>query len=165
MSKSTKSYSKSYPKSRAPGTSGTPAVPAAKKAAKPVIAAENVATKPAPTSALDGAAPPAAKQADASLVDAPKSVIMGPVMRKKQLIDAVVERSGTKKKDAKPVVEAVMAVLAEALVDNRELVLPPLGRFKIRKERKLANSRVLTIKLRQSAASEAVKTPAESDAD
>ena len=44
-------------------------------------------------------------------------------MRKKELIDLVVERSGLKKKDAKPIIEATLAILGGALADTRELDL------------------------------------------
>jgi nucleoid DNA-binding protein len=61
--------------------------------------------------------------------DGPRPVIIGPVMRKKELIDLVVERSGIKKKDAKPVIEAMLSVLGEALSDSRELNLLPMGKM------------------------------------
>jgi DNA-binding protein HU-alpha len=104
---------------------------------------------PAPVSALDGKAPPAAKATASAVVEKPQAVILGPVMRKKELIDTVVVRSGIKKKDAKPVIDAMLAVLGEALADNRELILPPMGRVKVRKEKKLPNGRVLVTKIRQ----------------
>ncbi|MDF3413520.1 DNA-binding protein [Sulfitobacter sp. M57] len=75
-------------------------------------------------------------------------------MRKKELIEAVVERSGLKKKDVKPVVETMLAVLGEAIGDNRELNLPPMGRMKIRREKKLANGRMVVAKIRQTTPSE-----------
>jgi hypothetical protein len=55
-----------------------------------------------------------------------------------------------KKRDAKPVIEAALDVLGEALADSRELILPPLGRFVVRKQRQTPNGRVITLKLRQS---------------
>ena len=78
-------------------------------------------------------------------------MILGPVMRKKELIDQVVKRSGIKKKDAKPVVESLLSVLGEALADNRELVLPPFGKVKVRREKQMPNGRVMVVKVRQSA--------------
>lgn len=77
-------------------------------------------------------------------------VELGPLMRKKELIDAVVTRSGVKKKDAKPVVEAMLAVLGEALSEKRELALQPLGRVKIQRVREHPNGQVLVTKIRQS---------------
>ncbi|MDF1727640.1 MAG: HU family DNA-binding protein [Sulfitobacter sp.] len=85
----------------------------------------------------------------ASVIEAPQSVILGPVMRKKELIDKVVTRSGMKKKDVKPVVDAVLAELGDALADNRELNLHPLGKLKVRREKKLPNGRMVVAKIRQ----------------
>lgn len=116
-----------------------PAAPAKAKAAKPVSPLDD--STPVPEAA------PAAKP---TVVDAPQSVILGPVMRKKELLEQVVTRSGIKKKDAKPVVETMLAVLGEALADNRELVLPPFGKFKVQREKQLPNGRVMVVKLRQS---------------
>lgn len=82
-------------------------------------------------------------------VDGPRPVIIGPVMRKKELTDMVVERSGIKKKDAKPVVEAMLEVLGEALSDNRELNLLPMGKFKVVNEKDLGNGKMMRVKVRQ----------------
>ena len=94
-------------------------------------------------------APP---KVEAVVVEGPQPVVSGPVMRKKELIDAVVERSGIKKKDAKPVVEAMLAVLGEALADSRELNIQPLGKVKVRRAKQMQNGRVLVTKIRQSTA-------------
>lgn len=71
------------------------------------------------------------------------------VMRKKELVDAVVARSGIKQRDAKPVIEAVLAELGETLARGREMSLPPLGRVKINREKQIDNGRVIVVKLRQ----------------
>ncbi|WP_138923519.1 HU family DNA-binding protein [Sulfitobacter sp. BSw21498] len=84
-----------------------------------------------------------------AVVDAPHPVIMGPVMRKKELIDTVVERSGVKKRDAKPVVEAMLSVLGEALSDSRELNLLPFGKLKVINEKELKNGKMIRVKVRQ----------------
>ena len=134
--------------------------------AKTTPKAKTTPAKPKTTPATTAAkkAVPATAPA-ATVVEAPQPVIMGPVMRKRELIELVVTRSGVKKKDAKPVVEAVLATLGEALADGRELILPPMGRMMIRKERMVANARIMTLKVRQSTGSptpkaEDVKTPA-----
>lgn len=80
-----------------------------------------------------------------------------PSLRKRELIDKIVKRSGVKKKAAKPVVEALLAELGETLASGRELVLPPLGRIKINREKALANGRVMILKVRQK---DAQDTPA-----
>ena len=74
---------------------------------------------------------------------------MGPMMRKKELIDAVVAASGAKKKDAKPVVEAMLKVMGNALRDGRELNLHPFGSVKVRRAKDMVKARVLTTKIRQ----------------
>lgn len=71
-------------------------------------------------------------------------------MRKKELIDLVVERSGIKKKDAKPVVEAMLAVLGETIGGGRELNLQPLGKLRINRSVERSNGRIIICKLRQS---------------
>ncbi|MGC1504770.1 MAG: HU family DNA-binding protein [Sulfitobacter sp.] len=87
------------------------------------------------------------------------------MMRKKELIETVVERSGLKKKDVKPVVEMMLTVLGDAIADNRELNLPPLGRLKIRREKKLPNGRIVVAKIRQSSPSEQNDSGASSQGD
>ena len=122
-------------------TTGKTSEPKAAKAAKPAKAPS------APVKAKT--APVPANTSTPKVVEAPQPVIVGPVMRKKELMNAVVERSGVKKKDAKPVIEAMLAVLGEALADNRELNLQPFGRIKVRKERTLGNGRLMITKIRQ----------------
>lgn len=104
-------------------------------------------------SALDGSLPapepnPAVKP---NVMKPAQSVILGPVMRKKELIDAVVAEAGMKKKDVKPVVEAMLSVLGDALAEKRELNLQPLGKIKVRRERQMPNGRMLVTKIRQAA--------------
>jgi DNA-binding protein HU-alpha len=80
-----------------------------------------------------------------------------PSLRKRELLDKIVKRSGVKKKAAKPVLEALLAELGETLAAGRELVLPPLGRIRINREKSLANGRVMILKVRQK---DAPETPA-----
>jgi nucleoid DNA-binding protein len=125
----------------------------ASKATSPI--AENVAADnktPAQADALQAAVKAVVKSPKTApvVVEGPTPVVSGPVMRKKELVDLVVERSGIKKKDAKPVVEATLAVLGEALADARELNLQPMGKIKVRREKIMPNGRVLVTKIRQS---------------
>ena len=71
------------------------------------------------------------------------------VMRKRELLDAVISKSGIKKKDAKPVVEAMLEVLGSALQDGRTLNLQPMGKFIVKHEKMLSNGKVLTTRIRQ----------------
>ncbi|MFY0680532.1 MAG: HU family DNA-binding protein [Thalassovita sp.] len=70
-------------------------------------------------------------------------------LRKPELLEMVVERSGIKKRDAKPVVEAMLEVLGESLADGREMNLRPLGKVKIMRMKQLSNAVVLNCKVRQ----------------
>ena len=72
------------------------------------------------------------------------------VMRKRDLIDRVVEQSGVKKKDAKPAIEAALAILGEALSNEEQLNLPPLGKIVVNRKKDVDNGEVLVIKLRRS---------------
>ncbi len=70
-------------------------------------------------------------------------------LRKKELVDRVVERSGKKKRDAKPVVEAMLAILGEALANGEQLNLMPMGKFVIKREKELENAKVMVCRIRQ----------------
>lgn len=95
------------------------------------------------------AKPVSPEPAPSVVVNAPQPVVAGPMMRKKELINAVVAKSGIKKKDAKPVIEAMLEVLGSALQDGRELNLQPLGKVKVNREKKLAVGKVLITRIRQ----------------
>lgn len=118
---------------------------------------ETALTAPAPVAVEPVAAEPVAVEAVAAepvavepkLVTTTVPVVSGPEMKKKDLIDKVVKRAGVKKKDAKPVVEAMLAVLGEALTEGRELVLQPMGRIKVTRVKDTGNGRVLICRLRQ----------------
>lgn len=71
------------------------------------------------------------------------------LLKRRELIENVVRRSGIKKKDAKPVVEAMLAELGEALASGRGVALPPFGRAKINRSKDIEDGRVIIVKLRQ----------------
>ncbi|WP_054539187.1 MULTISPECIES: HU family DNA-binding protein [Actibacterium] len=71
-------------------------------------------------------------------------------LRKKELIDRVVEVSGMKKKDVKPIVEATLAVLGAALSNEETMNLPPMGKIVINRKKDLANGEVLMTRIRRS---------------
>ncbi|MCX7565257.1 HU family DNA-binding protein [Sulfitobacter sp. F26169L] len=87
-----------------------------------------------------------------AVVDTLSPVVVSNELRKKELFDLVVERSGMKKKDVKPVVEAMLAVLGDALAEQREMNLQPLGKMKVQRGKELADGRALVLKLRQKSA-------------
>ncbi len=84
------------------------------------------------------------------------------VIKKPELLDAIVARTNLKKRDVKPAVEAALAVIADALHEGAELNLPPLGKLRVVKTKPLDDgAAVLTLKLRlpKHASAEAANLP------
>ncbi|MEQ9259974.1 MAG: HU family DNA-binding protein [Roseovarius sp.] len=79
-----------------------------------------------------------------------KAVVNGAELKKKELLDAVIERSGVRKKFAKPVVEAMIDILGEAIAEGREINLQPFGKIKHQRMVDSSNARVMVTKIRQS---------------
>lgn len=106
---------------------------------------------------------PAVEAPEPKVVTVSEPVLAEADMRKKELIDLVVERSEIKKKYAKPAVEAMLSVLGETLASGRELNLQPMGKLRINRTEEKANGRIIICKLRQPLNGEDVD--AEDDAD
>lgn len=165
------------PKAAPKAKAAKPATKAA-KAPKPAKAKAEGKPKPAPKPALKPASKAAAPKADkavtavivplpapapapipAPVADAPEAaprivstampVVAGPEWKKRDLVDKVVKRSGVKKKDAKQVVEAMLALMGEALAEGREMILQPMGRIKTTRVKDSGSGRVLICKIRQ----------------
>ncbi|MBO9397437.1 HU family DNA-binding protein [Shimia sp. R9_2] len=86
--------------------------------------------------------------------------------RKRDLIEAVVMRSGVKKRDVKPAVEAALAILGETLAQGQGLNLPELGKVKIQNQKSVGDVQVLNLRLRRKLADAETETKsgdAESD--
>ncbi|SMX42814.1 HU family DNA-binding protein [Actibacterium lipolyticum] len=99
-------------------------------------------------------AEPEVEQVEEAAVEKPEA------LRKKELIERVVTASGMKKKDVKPVVEATLAVLGQALSDEEPMNLQPLGKVIINRKKELANGEVLITRIRRSSkAVDAAETP------
>ena len=81
------------------------------------------------------------------------------MLRKKEFIDAVVSRSGIKRRDAKAVIEAALVVIGEAVADGRGTNLPGLGKLKITKRKRVANAHVSTVRIRQPHKVQSAETP------
>ena len=71
-------------------------------------------------------------------------------LKRQELIAQVVARSGVAKKHAKPVVEAVLAALADALSEGRDLNLEPMGKVKRKRVKETAKARIVIANIRQS---------------
>lgn len=117
--------------------------------AKPKTRTTSTKSATAKTTRAPAAAKPAPKSAPV-VVDTPQPVVAGPVMRKKELVDAVVARSGIKKKFAKPAVEMALALLGEAMQSGRALDMQPMGKIKVKREKKLSSGKMLVARIRQS---------------
>lgn len=84
-----------------------------------------------------------------SVANAAVPVPKGEMLKKPEFIDRAVERTEVKKRDAKPAIEAALAVLAEALLNGEELNLPPMGKLRVVKSKDLGEgAKVMTLKLR-----------------
>jgi DNA-binding protein HU-alpha len=97
-----------------------------------------------------GAGPKPAPKPVAAAQGAPEPAQPGDLKRQ-ELLAQVVARTEVKKKFAKPVLEAALAVIGEALAEGRDLNLAPLGKVRISRSRQLANGRVLVARIRQTA--------------
>ncbi|HKL45033.1 MAG TPA: HU family DNA-binding protein [Roseovarius sp.] len=108
----------------------------------------------APTTSRKSTAAPAEPAAAA-----PKPVVVAenasetalPDLKRQELLAQVVARSDVKKKFAKPVLEAALALIGEALAEGRELNLAPMGKVKINRTKQMANGRVIVARIRQNA--------------
>lgn len=116
--------------------------------AKATAATKSKASKKAAAPQKAKAAP-AATPVQPTVVNAPEAVVVGPAMRKKELIDAVVQRTGLKKRDVRPVVESMLGVIGEAMTEGRELIAQPFGKLRVHKQKTTATKRILFAKLHQ----------------
>jgi nucleoid DNA-binding protein len=129
-------------------TKKTTKAPAAKKPEKTKVGAPVAEA----LTQVDTSSAPASAVAVPSVVEPLSPVVLSNELRKKELFDPVVARSGLKKKDVKPVVEAMLAVLGDAFAEQREMNLQPLGKMKVQRGKELHDGRALVIKLRQKSA-------------
>jgi hypothetical protein len=139
----------------APTTAATPATPQKMSTTSPKADVAPVVATPV------GVAPVAATPVEG----APKAVVVETVMavvadapiKKPELIERVMAETGLKKKDVKPVVEAMLAVLGRALIAGEELTVPPLGKVMINRTKEVANATIVNLKLRHPTANK-IKT-------
>ncbi|WP_240336625.1 HU family DNA-binding protein [Tropicibacter sp. Alg240-R139] len=144
MAKSTTTTPRKTPARRTPTKTATSKSAAPKTAVAKAPAAQKTMVAEEAKAEL----PKVVKPAAAADVVVPSND--GPEMKKRELIDLVVDRAGVKKKDAKPAIEAALAILGEAIASGRELNLQPLGKLRINRVEDKENGRVIVCKLRQS---------------
>lgn len=99
-----------------------------------------------PATASVPAAKPAGAESSADAAQFPQDT----ALRKRELIATVVEKTGVKKRFAKPVVEAMIDEMGAALAEGRELNLQPFGKVKQSRTKDSSNARVIFAKIRQS---------------
>ncbi|TDE40871.1 HU family DNA-binding protein [Antarcticimicrobium sediminis] len=112
-----------------------PVVDAGEKGANPGRTAPDVAPQTAPVEPYLG--------------QTVEPAIGEPDLRKKELIAAVLARCEVKRRDAKPVIEAMLAVLGETLATGRGLNLEPMGKLHINRSEEKRGRRIVVCKLRQ----------------
>ncbi|MBU3032129.1 hypothetical protein KNW02_18730 [Paracoccus sp. XHP0099] len=67
-------------------------------------------------------------------------------------MDRVVAATGAKRSEARPIIEATLEQLGEALSAGQTLAVPPLGRARVNLEKDLRGGDVITLRLRRKAA-------------
>lgn len=130
---------------RAPASATTDIAPSAEPpqaGAATSVTSEETAQPPAPD---EGEDTPATADPDGAGDDGARSV----QLRRKDFVDRIAARSGRKRSDVRSVAEAALDVLAEALAQGDEIILPPLGRIKVIKAKDGPRMRILTLRLQQ----------------
>ena len=110
-------------------------------ARKPAAGSSPAATKRA--APAKAAATPAADTAPKAAETPAKD------LKKPELIRRVVETSGMKKKDVKPVVEAMLKELGDALTNGETMNLQPFGKVQVNRTVDKGNGEVLVVKVRR----------------
>ena len=134
-------------------------------ASKPPAKASAAAKTPAPSANTPRKQSAAAKPAVAKPDAAPardKPPTQANALKKKDLIDNVVQITGAKKKTARDIVEATLKVLGDALSKGHMLNLPPFGKARVSRQQDADLGKPMTVKLRRSSA---VRPPKEGLAD
>ncbi len=75
------------------------------------------------------------------------------MLRKKDMLERLTERTGLRKNQIKPVLEAVLAELGDALIKGETLNLPPLGKLTVNRSIAQEKADVVICKLRRAKAS------------
>ncbi len=81
--------------------------------------------------------------------DSPQDPHNAKVLQKRQLLAQVVRRTGLRSADIKPVVEATLAELGNAIAAGMTLALPPLGRARVRHSIDRSGAEIVTLRLRR----------------
>lgn len=94
----------------------------------------------------------------AAEVSAPDASLVN-VVRKKDLIERVSEASGVRKGMTKKVVDVMLKEMGDMLQDGTEMILPPLGKLSVNRQKEIENAFILILKLRRAKGMLAGKPP------
>ena len=94
----------------------------------------------------DGAAEQESSDKEAPAASDPPEVML----TKKELVERIVETTGIKRRDVKPVAEAVLQELGSALARGELLNLQPFGKVMVKSSKSLDNADVYQLRLRRS---------------
>jgi hypothetical protein len=78
----------------------------------------------------------------------------GEQLRKKDFVDQVAAAAGTRKADVRKVVDAALALVAARVTAGDELILPPLGKLRLVKEKDNGKTRIAVLRLQLTTAEE-----------
>nr|WP_317054954.1 HU family DNA-binding protein [Roseovarius sp. W115] len=70
-------------------------------------------------------------------------------MKRKELVEEVSRRAELPKHKVKPVVEAMIAVMGEAVAEGRTMNLQPLGRMVHKRRKETPNADISVVRIRQ----------------
>lgn len=76
------------------------------------------------------------------------------VVQKREFVDRVVDATGGKKGDVRPIVEATLSQLGLAFAAGETLVIHPFGRARVSMRKNIAGGEVINLRLRRRAAGE-----------
>jgi pyruvate/2-oxoglutarate dehydrogenase complex dihydrolipoamide acyltransferase (E2) component len=112
-------------------------------------------TSRAPRKKAAAAPAQAPAQAPAVVTETPSATVLPApdvvrTLTKRDLIERVVETSGIKKKEVKPVVEAMLREMGEALSRGETLNLQPMGKGIVKARKAHENAEVVELRLRRS---------------
>ncbi len=119
-----------------------------KATAKPATTASRAKQAKAEVAEPDESPIPEMNAPDPVVVTENTPTLAEPALKKQELLAKVVARSGLPKRDVKPVVEAMLAVLGETLDEGRDLNLNPMGKVMIKKSKSISGGKVLMSRIR-----------------
>lgn len=78
-----------------------------------------------------------------------ETVNVAKLVKRKEFLERVLERTDMKPKDVKPVMDATLAVLGQLISEGEELNIKPLGRVKVNRQKKNPSATISILKVRQ----------------